>query len=170
MQFAQKHPSQQFDVHETPYPWFIINLSSQKLCSTQNSLLSKDQNFSLALISVSTEDIISDIECSVRRLSSGQVGMVRCATSKILRTDKAPSPNIAKKVSQALRELKSNSYLCWLRWRECHCHPKQIRLYRKNHRSPSWWFLLAVKLWFYFLHQTEPYISPRIHWCSHWNQ
>lgn len=56
----------------------------------------KSDGVQLAPKSVPTEDIINAVQSSIRRLPNEATDIVRFETAKILRTAKAPRPNITK--------------------------------------------------------------------------
>lgn len=110
-----KTPRQHFDVHQTPSPRFIINLSAYKVSSAENFLLAKGLNFSLVLKSALTEDIINAVESSIRRFLNEAADIVRFETAKIQRIAKVPRHNITKEENQTLRELKADPTIVILR-------------------------------------------------------
>ena len=78
-------------------------------------LLEKGLNFSIAPKKISVEDIIYNIEESIRDLPENEAEEVRQYCVVTLRRAKPPKPNITKEESKALRELKKNDHIVILK-------------------------------------------------------
>ena len=64
----------------------VINLTKHRLTKDQVSVLAKGKNFAITPVNIPTEDIISNIEVTIRCLPQTEAEEIRCEASRVLKT------------------------------------------------------------------------------------
>ena len=86
----------------------VVNLSKYPLSDVAITALSKGNNFSVAPTKIPTEEIINQVESSIRVLSQAEAEEIRSETCRILRKAKPLKSNITRNERQELKKLKEN--------------------------------------------------------------
>lgn len=85
-----------------------MNLSDHQLSEEERSVLSKGENFAITPKSVPVEDIIANVEASLRKVPQEIAEKIRQESSRVLQKAKPPKSNITGKEQKALKNLRAN--------------------------------------------------------------
>ena len=86
----------------------VVNLSSHQLSDVATKVLAKGNNFSIAPTRIPTEEIINQVEASIRILPATEAEEIRSETCRILRKVKKLKSNITVTERKELKRLKDN--------------------------------------------------------------
>ncbi|GJQ73674.1 hypothetical protein Trydic_g14012 [Trypoxylus dichotomus] len=93
----------------------VINLSTLQLSHEQAKVLAKELNFAVAPTRIPKEEIITQVECAIRRLPAEEAEEIRHKTCRILQKPKPPARNITKEERKALEDIRRNKNLIVVR-------------------------------------------------------
>ncbi|XP_054708420.1 latrophilin Cirl-like [Uloborus diversus] len=86
----------------------VVNKSNRVLTTAETSILAKGGNFAISMNSIPTEDIIANIESSLRQLPQAEAEEIRREASRILHKAKPPRSNVSNAERKAIKSLNED--------------------------------------------------------------